>query len=92
MDVFDIRDQVVSDYQSFTTGFVEPRDPRIADYLQQHDHPFASGSAADRNPQMLSIFKIIGNCNNPAPVSPSGTRISARCPLPKGHADLFSGP
>lgn len=35
MDVFDIRDQVVSDYQSFTTSFVEPRDPRIADYLQQ---------------------------------------------------------
>ena len=35
VDVFDIRDQVVEDYQSFTTSFVEPRDRRIAEYLQQ---------------------------------------------------------
>ena len=35
MDVFGIRDRVVEDYRSYTTSFVEPRDDRIAAYLQE---------------------------------------------------------
>ena len=35
MDVFEVREQLVSDYRSFTAAFVEPRDERIADFLNQ---------------------------------------------------------
>ena len=35
MDVFGIRNRLVDDYRSYTTSFVAPRDPRIADYLQR---------------------------------------------------------
>lgn len=35
MDVFGIRDQFVADYRSFTTSFVEPRNDRIRELLEQ---------------------------------------------------------
>ena len=37
MDVFQIREQLVSDYSSFTSSFVEPREPRIKALLEQRD-------------------------------------------------------
>lgn len=35
MDVFALHDQVIADYRSFTSGFVEARNRRIAAYIQQ---------------------------------------------------------
>ncbi|MGH3370198.1 MAG: hypothetical protein ACRDPR_09360 [Nocardioidaceae bacterium] len=35
MDVFEVRDQLVDDYKSFTAAFVEPRDERIAEFLAE---------------------------------------------------------
>lgn len=35
MDVFEVREQLVSDYRSFTAAFVEPRDERIAGFLAE---------------------------------------------------------
>ncbi|MEO6653110.1 MAG: DEAD/DEAH box helicase, partial [Ilumatobacteraceae bacterium] len=35
MDVFGVRDQLVRDYESFTSSFVEARDERIADLLKE---------------------------------------------------------
>ncbi len=35
MDVFGIRERLVEDYKSFTTSFVEPRDERIREHLDQ---------------------------------------------------------
>ncbi len=35
MDVFGVRDRLVEDYRSFTTSFVEPRDERIREHLDQ---------------------------------------------------------
>src|SRR4051794_20799835 len=40
MDVFDIHEQVIADYRSFTSGFVEVRDPRIKAFV---DEQFADG-------------------------------------------------
>lgn len=33
MDVFDLRDRLVSDYQSYTRSFIKIRDPRISDFV-----------------------------------------------------------
>jgi ATP-dependent helicase YprA (DUF1998 family) len=35
VDVFQVREQLVSDYRSFTAAFVEPRDERIAAFLAE---------------------------------------------------------
>jgi superfamily II DNA/RNA helicase len=35
MDVFEVREQLISDYRSFTGAFVEPRDERIAAFLAE---------------------------------------------------------
>ncbi|MEW6155388.1 MAG: DEAD/DEAH box helicase [Actinomycetota bacterium] len=35
MDVFRVREQLVGDYRAFTAAFVEPRDPRIAGFIEQ---------------------------------------------------------
>ncbi|MEZ5181521.1 MAG: DEAD/DEAH box helicase [Acidimicrobiales bacterium] len=35
MDVFEVRDQLISDYRSFTAAFVEPRDERISAFLAE---------------------------------------------------------
>ena len=35
MDVFQVREQLVSDYRSFTAAFVEPRDARIRGFLRE---------------------------------------------------------
>ena len=35
MDVFEVRQQLVHDYRSFTAAFVEPRDERIAGFLKE---------------------------------------------------------
>ncbi|MGH9267246.1 MAG: DEAD/DEAH box helicase, partial [Acidimicrobiales bacterium] len=35
MDVFSVREQLVRDYRSFTAAFVEPRDQRIAGFIDQ---------------------------------------------------------
>jgi ATP-dependent helicase YprA (DUF1998 family) len=35
MDVFEVREQLISDYRSFTGAFVEPRDERIATFLDR---------------------------------------------------------
>lgn len=35
MDVFEVREQLVRDYRSFTAAFVEPRDQRIGEFLAQ---------------------------------------------------------
>ena len=35
MDIFEIRDEVIEDYKSFTTSFVEPRDERIKVHVDQ---------------------------------------------------------
>src|SRR3954471_14506655 len=40
MDVFDIHEQVIADYRSFTSGFVAVRDPRIRAFV---DEQFAEG-------------------------------------------------
>jgi len=37
VDVFQIREQLVSDYSSFTSSFVESREPRIKALLDQRD-------------------------------------------------------
>ncbi len=34
MDVFQVHSQLIEDYRAFTTGFVSPRDPRIAEFVQ----------------------------------------------------------
>lgn len=34
MDVFEVHRQLIADYQAFTTGFVDIRDPRIAGYVR----------------------------------------------------------
>ncbi|HQR81134.1 MAG TPA: DEAD/DEAH box helicase, partial [Actinomycetota bacterium] len=34
MDIFAIRDSVVDEYKEFTTSFVEPRDPRISEFVK----------------------------------------------------------
>jgi len=41
MDVFEVREQLVRDYRSFTAAFVEPRDPRISAFLSEQ---LASGA------------------------------------------------
>jgi len=33
VDVFSLRDQMVADYRAFTSGFVNPREPRVAEYV-----------------------------------------------------------
>lgn len=33
LDVFDVRDQLIEDYRSFTTAFVEIDDSRIKEYV-----------------------------------------------------------
>ena len=35
MDVFKVHEQVIGDYRAFTSGFVQPRDRRIADFIEQ---------------------------------------------------------
>jgi superfamily II DNA/RNA helicase len=35
VDVFEVREQLVGDYRSFTAAFVEPRDERIAEFLAE---------------------------------------------------------
>jgi len=35
MDVFDVRESLIEDYRAFTTGFVEPRDTRIRDFVER---------------------------------------------------------
>lgn len=35
MDVFEVREQLISDYRSFTAAFVEPRDERISAFLAE---------------------------------------------------------
>lgn len=35
MDVFEVREQLVRDYRSFTAAFVEPRDQRIREFLAE---------------------------------------------------------
>lgn len=35
MNVFEVREQLVSDYRAFTAAFVEPRDPRLAAFLTE---------------------------------------------------------
>lgn len=40
MDVFKIHEQVIADYRAFTSGFVEVRDRRIAEFVEQQ---FADG-------------------------------------------------
>jgi len=35
VDVFQVREQLVGDYRSFTAAFVEPRDARIRAFLQE---------------------------------------------------------
>ena len=37
MDVFEVREQLVADYSSFTSSFVEPRDSRIKKLLEDRD-------------------------------------------------------
>lgn len=34
MDIFDVHGQVVADYRSFTSSFVDPRDPRIREFVR----------------------------------------------------------
>lgn len=40
MDGFKVHEQVIDDYRTFTSGFVEVRDQRIADFVDQQ---FADG-------------------------------------------------
>ena len=40
MDVFDLRDKVVGDYGAYIRSFLEIRDPRIRDFVQEE---FARG-------------------------------------------------
>ena len=35
MDVFKVHEQVIDDYRAFTSGFVQPRDRRIADFIEK---------------------------------------------------------
>lgn len=35
MDVFEVREQLIRDYRSFTAAFVEPRDERISSFLTE---------------------------------------------------------
>lgn len=35
MDVFKVHEQVIDDCRAFTSGFVKPRDRRIADFIEQ---------------------------------------------------------
>ena len=35
MDVFDVRARLIEDYRAFTTGFVEPRDVRVRDFVER---------------------------------------------------------
>ncbi|MFV2124837.1 DEAD/DEAH box helicase [Micromonospora sp. LOL_013] len=35
MDVFDVRDKLIEDYKEFTSSFVDPRDPKIAEHLAE---------------------------------------------------------
>ncbi len=35
MDAFEVHDRLIRDYRSFTEGFVEIRDPRIAEHVEQ---------------------------------------------------------
>src|SRR5579884_915171 len=35
MDVFEVREQLVRDYRAFTAAFVQPRDERIAEFIEQ---------------------------------------------------------
>src|SRR4249919_2039394 len=37
VDVFEVREQLVADYSSFTSSFVEPRDERIKELLDRRD-------------------------------------------------------
>lgn len=37
MDVFAVRDRLIADYSSFTSSFVEPRDPRIQQLLTERE-------------------------------------------------------
>ena len=34
MDVFDLRDRLVSDYRSYTRSFIKIRDPRIREFVE----------------------------------------------------------
>jgi hypothetical protein len=40
VDVFQVHEQVIGDYRAFTSGFVQPRDARIADFVEEQ---FAEG-------------------------------------------------
>jgi ATP-dependent helicase YprA (DUF1998 family) len=40
VDVFKVHEQVIGDYRAFTSGFVQPRDPRIAAFVEEQ---FAEG-------------------------------------------------
>ena len=41
MNVFDLRDRLVSDYQSYTRSFIKIRDPRIIEHV---DHALGAGA------------------------------------------------
>ena len=41
MNVFDLRDRLVSDYQSYTRSFIKIRDPRIIEHV---DHALDAGA------------------------------------------------
>ena len=40
LDVFGVHERVIADYRAFTSGFVDVRDPRVADFVRQQ---FADG-------------------------------------------------
>ena len=35
MDVFKVHEQVIDDYRAFTSGFVQPRDGRVAAFIDE---------------------------------------------------------
>jgi hypothetical protein len=38
-DVFTIRDQLIDEYRTFTSGFVDMRDPRVREHVERELNP-----------------------------------------------------